>query len=79
VVTSIRNQCLDLAHFTHFGLNPADYKTVCVKSTVHFRAAFDAIAGGVKAVASPGAFICDLERMAYRNLRPDKRILPGLA
>lgn len=72
VVTSIRNQCLDLAQFTHFGLNPEDYKTICVKSTVHFRAAFDPISGDVKSVASPGAFICDLEQVPFRNLHPDK-------
>lgn len=78
VVTSIRNQCLDLAQFTHFGLNPEKYKTICVKSTVHFRAAFDPISGDVKAVASPGSFICEMEKVPFRNLHPDKRIQPSL-
>lgn len=72
VVTSLRNQCLDLAQFTHLGLRPEDYKTVCVKSTVHYRAAFDPISGGTKAVASPGVFICDLKKVPYQNLQPDK-------
>lgn len=72
VVTSIRNQCLDLAQFTHFGLQPDQYKTICVKSTVHYRAAFDPISGDVKSVAAPGAFICDLDQVPFRNLHPDK-------
>ncbi len=74
VVTSIRNQCLDLAHFTHFGLNPAEYKTICVKSTVHYRAAYDEIASEVRSVSSPGAFICELEKMPYQNLHPNKML-----
>jgi microcystin degradation protein MlrC len=72
VVTSIRNQCLDLAQFTHFGLKPDEYKTICVKSTVHYRAAFDPICGDVKSVAAPGAFLCDLAKVPFRNLHPDK-------
>ncbi|WP_282153098.1 M81 family metallopeptidase [Ruegeria atlantica] len=65
VVTSIRNQCLDRAHFTHIGLNPANYSVICVKSTTHFRADFEQIAGGIFAVSSPGAFLCDLENVPY--------------
>lgn len=72
VVTSLRNQCLDLAHFTHFGLDPCRYKTICLKSTVHFRAAFDPIASEVKSVAAPGAFICNLRDISYRNLSEGK-------
>lgn len=77
VVTSVRNQCLDLAQFTHFGLDPSEYKTVCVKSTVHFRAAFGPIAGDIQPVASPGAFVCDLERIPFKNLRPNNRLHSG--
>ncbi len=73
VVTSIRNQCLDLAHFTHFGLDPAGYKTICVKSTVHYRAAFDPIASELRSVASPGVFACDLRNADYHNLPSGKR------
>ncbi|GGH18215.1 Microcystin degradation protein MlrC, contains DUF1485 domain [Cribrihabitans marinus] len=58
VVTSIRNQCLDLGHFAHFGLDPAAARIVCVKSTAHFRAAFEPIAATVIPVASPGLFPC---------------------
>ena len=71
VVTSIRNQCLDLAHFTHLMLDPASYRIICVKSTVHYRAAFAPLAAAALPVESPGAFPCDLQKIPYRNLHPE--------
>lgn len=65
VVTSIRNQCLDRAHFTHIGLNPTNYSVICVKSTTHFRADFESTASDVFSISSPGAFLCDLEKIPY--------------
>ncbi|MEM6741001.1 MAG: M81 family metallopeptidase [Pseudomonadota bacterium] len=70
VVTSVRNQCLDLAHFTAFGLDPAAAWIVGVKSTAHFRAAFAPIAGRVIAVAAPGLFPCDLSSNDVPVVRP---------
>lgn len=70
VVTSIRNQCLDLAHFHHFGLKPEEGPIVCVKSTAHFRADFDPIAQETLLVAAPGQFPCVLEDIPYVKLRP---------
>ena len=40
IVTSIPNQCLELAQFLHLGLDSKMYRVICVKSTVHYRAAF---------------------------------------
>lgn len=77
VVTTIRNQCLDLAHFTHIGLDPAAFKTVCVKSTAHFRADFEPVASAVHPVAAPGVFPCDLGSFPYRNLHPEVRTTPA--
>lgn len=68
VVTSIRNQCLDLAQFTHFGLSPATARIVVVKSTAHFRADFEPIASEVICVAAPGLFPC--ESAALGNHKP---------
>ena len=58
VVTSIRNQCLDLAQFTHLNLMPEKARVIVVKSTAHFRADFEPIASKVIPVASPGLFPC---------------------
>lgn len=74
VVTSIRNQCLDLALFHHFGLSPERARIVCVKSTAHFRADFDKIAHLTLLTAAPGQFPCQLEDIAFKNLRATVRM-----
>lgn len=76
VVTSIRNQCLDLALFTHIELDPRDYQIICVKSTVHFRAAFEPISNEIYAVSAPGMFPCDLDKVPYQNLGQRRKIDP---
>lgn len=63
VVTSIRNQCLDLAQFMHFGLDPRSARIVVVKSTTHFRADFEPIAAKVIPVVAPGLFPCQVEAL----------------
>ena len=57
LVTSIRNQCLDRVHFTHFGSKLEDFKIIAVKSTVHFRADFRPIAENIINAGSPGKFM----------------------
>lgn len=79
VVTSIRNQCLDLAQFTHFGLRPEAARIVCVKSTAHFRADFAPLAQEVLLAKAPGAFPCVLTDVSYRKLRPGLRLGPMAA
>ncbi|MEM8949844.1 MAG: M81 family metallopeptidase [Pseudomonadota bacterium] len=73
VVTSIRNQCLDLAHFTHIGLDPKQAKIVVVKSTAHFRADFEPIATAVLCAEAPGANPCRLDGIPFKRLRPGLR------
>lgn len=75
VVISIRNQCLDLAQFRHFGLEPEQSKIVCVKSTAHFRADFEPIASTVLLCAAPGQFPCLLQDVSYTKLRPNVRLI----
>ncbi len=79
VVTSIRNQCLDLAHFTHLGLDPKAAQVICVKSTAHFRADFEPIASHVLTVAAPGLFPCELSHAQFKHLRPGVRIAGAVA
>lgn len=76
VVNSIRNQCLDLAQFHHFGLEPESARLVCVKSTAHFRADFEPIAQDVLLTAVPGLFPCRLEQIEFTNLRQGVRRAP---
>ncbi|MEO1532150.1 MAG: MlrC C-terminal domain-containing protein, partial [Pseudomonadota bacterium] len=76
VVGSRRSQCLDLAIFTHIGLDPRAARIVAVKSTLHFRADFEPIAQAVLVAAAPGAFPCRLDQIPYRHLRPGLRLGP---
>ncbi|WP_247748033.1 M81 family metallopeptidase [Ruegeria sp. R13_0] len=73
LVTSIRNQCLDLAQIRLFNLEPEDARILCVKSTAHFRADFEPIAQEVLICAAPGQFPCELADVSYTKLRPGVR------
>jgi len=75
LVTSIRNQCLDLAQIRLFNLEPEDARILCVKSTTHFRADFEPIAQEVLISAAPGQFPCELADVSYTKLRPGVRII----
>lgn len=75
VVTTIKNQCLDLAQFMHIGMNPSDYQVVCVKSTVHFRAAFAPISHSIHAVSAPALMPCDLSEVDYQHLAEGVELL----
>ena len=77
VVGSKRCQALDQAVFSHLGVDPAAQRIVAVKSTVHYRADFDPIAGLVLTAEAPGTNLCRLDRVPYRNLRPGVRLGPG--
>ncbi len=58
LVTSRRNQAIDVEYFRHIGAEPTDYRLVAVKSTVHFRADFTPLAAEVIPVISPGYSLC---------------------
>ncbi len=76
VVSSQRCQALDLAVFEHIGIDPAAQRILAVKSTVHFRAAFDPIAAATLACVAPGLHPCQLTHVPYKNLRPGVRLEP---
>ena len=77
VIGSVRCQCLDQAIFKHIGIDPAEQRIVAVKSSVHFRADFEPIAGRVLVAEAPGAHPCRLDKITYHNLRPGVRLGPG--
>nr|WP_254697822.1 MlrC C-terminal domain-containing protein [Phaeobacter piscinae] len=70
-LSSARIQAIFTSNDTPLG--ECRYKTICVKSTVHYRAAFDPIASEMRSVASPGVFACDLRNADYQNLPSGKR------
>jgi microcystin degradation protein MlrC len=70
VVSSRKQQAADQAMFRHLGVDPAAARILALKSSVHFRADFGAIAREVLVVEAPGENVADPARLSYRKLRP---------
>lgn len=77
MVSSVRNQCLDRGYFRALGAPPEDARILAVKSTVHFREAFEPMAQAVIATRVPGALACDLTTVPYKHLRQGVRLGPN--
>jgi microcystin degradation protein MlrC len=76
VVASRKQQAADQAMLRHLGIEPSAQKILALKSSVHFRADFQPIAGEILIVAAPGANPVDHRALAYRHLRPGVRLMP---
>ena len=77
VVASKRTQCLDQAYFTHLGIVPSLKHVLVVKSSNHFRADFERIAGKVIGVAGKGLCTANPADIPYTRLRKDVRLFGG--
>jgi microcystin degradation protein MlrC len=77
IVSSARQQPYTQSIFHHLGVEPAAQKILALKSSVHFRAAFQDMAAQVLVVAAPGINLADPRDFAYQNLRPGVRKRPG--
>jgi microcystin degradation protein MlrC len=60
--------------FRHLGAEPRDYRVLVLKSSVHFRADFAALADEILMVKAPGANTADLRDLTFRRLRPGVEI-----
>ena len=76
VVASIRQQPIHQEVFTHLGVDPAGCAIIALKSSVHFRAAFQDIAEQVIVCLSPGVNLEDPASFAYTKARPGVRLRP---
>lgn len=76
VVSSRKQQAADQAMFAHLGLDPAAQSILVLKSSVHFRADFQALAAEVLVVEAPGPNIADTARLPFTRLRPGLRVSP---
>lgn len=72
-VSSRAAQVADQSMFRHLGIEPARERIIALKSSVHFRADFQAMAAAVMVVAAPGPVIADPTRLDFQNLRPGLR------
>ncbi|TFW15124.1 M81 family peptidase [Brevundimonas intermedia] len=71
VINSIRQQVFSPECFTELGVDLAAKRLVVVKSTQHFRAAFEPVAGAMLYCNAPGSLNMDLASLPYRHLRLD--------
>ncbi len=69
LVSSVRTQTLDAEPFLLHGIDVTRYKIVALKSSQHFRAAFEPIAAAIIRADTPGLTAVDLTEFPYRRLR----------
>ncbi|MCB1741972.1 MAG: MlrC C-terminal domain-containing protein, partial [Gammaproteobacteria bacterium] len=76
IVTSAITQAKDQAMLRHIGIDPTVERIVALKSSVHFRADFQAMAEEVLVVESPGPNVANHLNMDYRHLREGLLLTP---
>jgi len=69
ILISYRWQTLDPEMIRFVGLDPLDHKIVVVKSTIHYRAAFEPIAREIVEVDAPGLSSSNLARFDFKRIR----------
>jgi microcystin degradation protein MlrC len=69
ILISLRWQTLDPEMLRVVGIDPAAEKIVVVKSSVHYRAAFEPLAHEIIEVDAPGLSSSNLTRFAFSNVR----------
>jgi microcystin degradation protein MlrC len=69
ILISLRWQTLDPEMLRFVGIEPADEKVVVVKSTIHYRAAFEPIAHEIVEVDAPGLSSSNLVRFKFTRIR----------
>lgn len=69
ILTSLRWQTFDPEMIRAAGIDPTAEKILVVKSSVHYRAAFEPIAHAIIEVDAPGLSSSNLDRFEFRRLR----------
>jgi microcystin degradation protein MlrC len=69
ILISHRWQTLDPEMLRIVGLEPLDHRILVVKSTIHYRAAFEPLAREIIEVDAPGLSSSNLERFRYERVR----------
>jgi microcystin degradation protein MlrC len=72
VLTSVRNQAMNIDLFTQLGCDPAGRKIVVVKSAQHFHASFSKVARHIVYVGAPGVATPDWKTLTYRKIKLPK-------
>jgi len=69
IILSMPMEPFDIACFETFGIDPARKRFVALKSRVHWRAAFESIAGAFIPCAGTGACTSDYSELEFRKVR----------
>jgi microcystin degradation protein MlrC len=69
ILISLRWQTLDPEMLRFVGIDPASEKIIAVKSTIHYRAAFEPLAHAIIEVDAPGLSSSNLARFAFQHVR----------
>src|SRR6266446_6021377 len=69
ILISYRWQTLDPEMIRFVGIDPLDHKILVVKSTIHYRAAFEPIASEIIEVDAPGLSSSNLARFDFKRIR----------
>jgi len=69
VITSNRVQALDAGVFFSQGIDPRQKRVLVLKSSVHYRGAFEPLASRIVEVDTPGLSNSDLSRYPYQHVR----------
>lgn len=77
IVVTRKTQAYDQALMRHIGIEPGEQRILALKSSVHFRADFQPIAGRVIVVTAPGPVVADPAVLPFTNLRSGIRLRPG--
>ncbi|OMQ47168.1 microcystin degradation protein MlrC [Burkholderia pseudomallei] len=76
-VSTNKMQTFERNQFRVAGIEPERTKIVVNKSSVHFRADFEAIADAILVAKSPGPMAADPADLAWTRLDPDIRVRPN--
>ncbi len=76
VIGTHKCQAADQDMFRHVGLEPASQRVLVLKSSVHFRADFQAIATEILIAKAPGPAKADPSTFAWTKLRKGLRLSP---
>jgi microcystin degradation protein MlrC len=76
-VSTRRVQAADRAILRHLGVEPAERRVLALKSSVHFRADFEALAAEILVVRSPGVCVADPADLPFTRLPAHLRRRPA--
>lgn len=69
-VTSLSQSAIDFDPFLQFGLNPADFDIVLLRSKTHFRAAWDSFVAAIVIIDTEDYGPADISTLPYKHARP---------